>query len=252
MKLLKLAVLLLCFSFSGNDLAAQKGKLTFGPKLGTMVGFPLPTGEIPDSSKGSPLMGPNVGVFFMYQFSPKWSIWIEGNFNRKAAEFSSKLIDFEYQDEETITTPNGTVITATIETVFNGETWGKFDNYYFETPIMARYSFNKKWHLMAGMYYASLAVSNSEAYIRGNVGASQEITEEERDLAKEMNLHDYGSLLGFQYQYKPLLVDFRMSYGFTSIVKEDYTAIESPLHNLFAQLSVNFQILRLHAEEPKP
>ena len=242
----------LLFVLLSSGLAAQKGKLTFGPKLGLMVGFPLPTGEIPDSSSGEPLIGPNVGAFFLYHFSPKWSIWVESNFNRKAAQFSSKLVDYDYKQEETIVTPNGKVITSTIETVVNGDTWGKFDNYYFEVPVMARYSLNKKWHLMAGMYYASLAVSNSEAFIRGRVGASDQIIEEERELASQMNSNDYGGLLGFQYQYKPLLVDFRMSYGFTSIVVKEYTAIESPLHNLFAQLSVNFQILRLHRDEPKP
>jgi len=235
-----IAALLLFMGFSS---VAQEKKLSFGPKVGFMFGAPVPHGKNAsiDSTSGSPLIGPNIGVFFLYHFNPKWSLWVEGNYNRKALEYSARATDLYYVDEQCLDLPNGTRRCATVETVFNGPTWGKFDNWYFEIPIFVRYSFSPKWYLFAGPYYAALNKSSSVAYYDGYVGAATTKTIDEKQLDSKMKQHDYGAALGFHYQYKPLLVDFRMSYGFASIFKDDYKPINYPVRNVFAQLSVAFQ-----------
>jgi hypothetical protein len=241
MRILLFAISLLVFP----TLLAQKGELNFGPKVGMMFGAPIPHGEAPEGAKGSPLIGPNIGLFFSYYFSENWSLWVEGNYNRKAAEFRTPLVDQEYEDDVTIVTPDGTAHTAFILTVFNGESRGKFDNYYFEIPILLRYNIGKKWRLLAGPYFASLAKSESFTVAEGYVGASDILTVEERNLVLDMANQDVGAIMGFHYRHKPLIVDFRLSYGFTSIFRKDYTLIDYPLRNVFAQLSVGFEFARV-------
>ena len=252
MNYLKLLILSLFFLIIASSYAQEK-KLTFGPKVGFMFGAPIPhgTNSSIDSTKAAPLIGPNIGVFFLYQFHPKWSLWVEGNYNRKALEYSAKATDLFYVDEQCFTLPNGSVRCAEVETIFNGTTWGKFDNWYFEIPILIRYSFNPKWHLFAGPYYAVLNKSASVVYYDGFAGASTTKLKDEKDLSSKMDQHDYGVNLGFHYQYKPILVDFRVSYGFSSIIKKEYKPIDYPVRNVFAQLTVAFQFRYENGASPE-
>ncbi|MGY8954137.1 MAG: outer membrane beta-barrel protein, partial [Flavobacteriales bacterium] len=106
-------------------------------------------------------------------------------------------------------------------------------------------------HLFAGPYYASLNKSSSKVFYNGFAGASTIPLQDERDVSDNMNKHDYGVNLGFHYQYKPILVDFRMSYGFTSIFNKEYKPIDYPVRNVYAQLSVAFQFRYKNELDPK-
>ncbi|MGB0402601.1 MAG: porin family protein [Salibacteraceae bacterium] len=239
---LKLLIAIVFIGF-GLSSKAQLHSFSLGPKIGLMAGAPIPHGGSSsiDSSGGIPLIGPNLGMFFLVRFDEKWSFWIEGNYNRKATEYWAKANDLYYVDETCIPLSNGGERCAEIETIFNGTTWGKFDNRYFEIDALARYSFNEKWHLTAGGYYSVLTKSESKVQYDGYVGASSTKTKSTKDLSLEMNSHDYGAILGFNYRYKPVLVDFRISYGLNSIVREDYTPIDYPIRNVFTQLTVAYQ-----------
>ena len=248
-----IVLLSILLALGSSNCLAQEKKFTFGPKVGFMFGAPIPHGKIEsiDSTKGTPLIGPNIGVFFLYQFAPKWSLWVEGNYNRKALEYSAKATNLYYVEEICFDLSNGTRRCGEVETLFNGTTWGSFDNWYFEIPVLIRYSLNDKWHLFAGPYYASLNKSSSKVFYNGFAGASTIPLQDERDVSDNMNKHDYGVNLGFHYQYKPILVDFRMSYGFTSIFNKEYKPIDYPVRNVYAQLSVAFQFRYKNELDPK-
>lgn len=243
MRLAVKLILVVGFIVFGLSLKAQFHSFSLGPKIGLMAGAPIPHGgsNSIDSSGGVPLIGPNIGLFFLVRFDEKWGLWIEGNYNRKATEYWAKANDLYYVDETCIPLSNGGQRCAEIETIFNGTTWGKFDNRYFEIDALARYSFNEKWHLLGGGYYGNLAKSESKVQYDGFVGASPERTASTTDLSLEMSNHDYGAILGFNYRYKPIFVDFRISYGLNSIIKDDYKPIDYPIRNVFAQLTVAYQ-----------
>ena len=94
---------------------------------------------------------------------------------------------------------------------------------------------------MGGGYYSTLSKSESKVQYDGYVGASTDRTKSTNDLSLKMSSHDYGAILGFNYRYKPILVDFRISYGLKSIIRDDYRPIDYPIRNVFTQLTVAYQ-----------
>ena len=230
--------------FVTSHLIAQNQRVSFGPKVGMMIGAPVPHGNAPEDATGKPLLGPNLGLLFGYHFTDKWAVFSELSFHEKGAKFESKLVNQEYIDEVVLVTPDGTVHRAEIKTIFNGKSNGELDNWYLSVPVLARYSFSPKFHLIGGGYYATLVMSNSKTLAEGFAGASTMLTVEEKDLSSEMNETDYGAICGVQYQFKPLVIDFRLSYGFNSIFRSDYKTINYPVRNVYTELSLAYLFLK--------
>lgn len=234
-----LIIFLLIHSFVVSTYS--QSNLYIGTKLGVNMGSPIPLEDIPDGAKGSIVPGYNLGFVFNYPVNRHFSFQIELGYCRKAAKFSTPIDSMPYTDK--IHHPLYPEIVFEIETFFNGETHGMFDNYYFEMPLMMNYHFNNKWSISAGGYYSWLNASRTNATATGTAGFDPKIRNEILDFAQNTRKNDFGYLLGTQFKLKESIgLNMRFMYGAKSIFIDSYDKVEYSLNNLFAEFSVIYSI----------
>lgn len=236
----RLLIILLINSFFLTKSISQS-TLFFGPKIGFNLGSPIPLNNIPDGANGSLIPGYNLGVFLNYPINKYFSFQLELGYCRKAAKFSTPIDSMPYTDK--IHHPLYPDIVFEVETFFNGESHGMFDNYYFEMPIMLNYHFNKKWSISAGAYYSWLNVSHTNVTATGTAGYDPTKRTETLDFAQNTRENDLGYLFSTQYKSKKNIgFNLRLSYGTKSIFIDSYNKIDYSVNNLFAELSLTFSI----------
>lgn len=239
---MRIVTLIIVTSFFLGFNGFSQSQFTFGPKLGFNVGAPLPIGNVPKGAKGTPIAGHNLGLFCNYSINKHWSITMETVYSRKGAEFISPIDSMPYNDKQEFVLPNDSVIVFNVETFFNGEFKGVFDNYYLEIPILLNYHFkNIKWSVCLGLYYAWLTENHTNARAIGTAGYDPRIHDEYVDFAENTRKYDWGFMAGGQYTFNnKISINLRLSYGMKSVLLDSYDKVTYSLNNSFAQLAATY------------
>jgi len=220
-------------------------KVHFGLRYGNNIGSPIPYGHFPERAKSNIIIGYNAGIFINYDFNETLGLrfWVSNS--KKAVGFQTQLVNLYYEEVQEIDL-GSVIVTDTIRTIFNGTAEGKFDNIYWEFPLMLSYKFSKNAAILIGPYIAYLMQSNTYAKVvdgyYGNPENPTEIDGEyELDYGAKMNLIDYGMNIGLEYNtnYR-FIFDAVIAAGFNSVFVKEYKTIDYSIPNFYLEFSVSY------------
>ena len=78
----------LCLLLTTSSLHAQeKGDFKWGVRVGVAYGGPIPNEVDPDSSQGSPRLGPSLAATFSYQLTPRLQLTAELGYSIKSVDY---------------------------------------------------------------------------------------------------------------------------------------------------------------------
>ncbi len=213
-------------------------------RIGGCVGAPIPVGNVPPGSTGSPVPGFIGGVTLDVPLTTVWTVSIEPQFVRYEATFNTPLEDQPYIDKVAITTPDGSTTVLEVSTTFTGDATGAFITDYLQLPVLARFQTSSQWGLMAGGYVGWMIQTQSNATGVGTVGIRPEVVTKNLEFGERMQGFDMGLQVGGQYQiFEDLRVDLRGIYGLTSIFSQDFATVDRTVQNIFVHLSVGFRLM---------
>ncbi len=214
--------------------------MEFGLKGGLNIGTPVGVAE--KGATGSLGIGPLIGMTFAYDLGTRWSIHGEFLYSMKGAKFHTPVSGdtiYRYTINDTIP--------SEVHTIYNGFVDGKFDNKYIDVPLYASYAVSRKIRLMFGGYFSYLldGINTGSADIEVGDPAHPftTVTDEPFDQSSELNLWDYGALLGATY-----ITDRRISFGMSlttglrSIYNNNYKYIDGVVRNVYLQTFVQFSL----------
>lgn len=244
--------------FSQDENEAKYSKFSFGTELGVMYGTPIGPSDkgstitvgtapndvslILDDPKGSPGLGLRVGVFGRYAITDKVGVQLGVAYTVKKANYSAPAYDQDYTDVQELELPDGSFITITTPTFFNGNVRGEFNNKYLEFPLTVLYHFNDKWTVNGGGYAAMLLSGSHKVWATGIVGSNFLAIENEfSDESDSIGKWDYGLNVGVSYNIlKQLEAEFRISSGLRSVFSDDYQLAEDTIRNVYMELKANY------------
>lgn len=236
-------VLLMTGRVIAQDIAPSN-TLALHIRIGACVGAPIPVGNVPEGSTGSPVPGFIGGLTLDVPVSAVWSVSMEPQFVRYEATFDTPLEDQPYIDKVAITTPDGSTTVLEVNTTFTGEATGAFITDYLQLPVLARFQTSSQWGLLAGGYVGWMIQTQSNATGVGTVGIRPEVVTKNLEFGERMQGFDMGLQVGGQYQvFEDLRVDLRGIYGLTSIFSPDFATVDRTVQNIFVHLSVGFRLM---------
>ena len=220
-------------------------KVHFGLRYGNNIGSPIPYGHIPEGAKSNIIIGYNAGIFINYKINDKMGLRLWVSNSQKAVGFQTKLVNQYYEEVQEIDL-GSVIVTDTIRTIFNGNAQGKFDNIYWEFPLMLSYKFSEKAYVLIGPYFAYLMKSNTYAKVidgyYGNPGNPTEVEGEyQLDYEDKMSKFDYGMNIGLQYNtgYR-FIFDAIIAAGFNSVFIKEYKTVDYNVPNFYLEVSVSY------------
>jgi hypothetical protein len=212
-----------------------------GTKVGVNIGSPVPFGNIPNGAGGNPIIGRNLGIVIETELNDFYSIQFEISMMRKACNFFTPLDSVEYIDR--MQHPAFPDVVFEIETFFNGEAKGAFDNFYIEQSLIHNFRLTEKLDIALGVYSAWLQHSNTTATGIGSVGYDPNIIEETLDYANNMREWDYGFKAGIRYRMlKQIELGLRLSYGLESVFVDSFSLFKHPVNNTFLETTVCYKL----------
>lgn len=244
---MKFIVSSLLFLFIWNSAVSQNKPFNIYAKAGIQAGGPIYHSETIISKSGAPGFNPLVGLGVSYNLLTELSISLEAFYSRRKVTYRSTVQDQWYRDKVSISI-NNQPYEYEVETIFNGETKGKFDIQYIEIPLNLHYILNPKWSLHTGAYYARAISRNNKGTATGIVGRTDipepnTINQKEYDYSSHVNTHFSGVLAGAQYTVSPRLsMDLRGTFSFRSLYNEKWDGLTYRLRDLYVQLSVNYYL----------
>ena len=218
----------------------QAQMMEFGLKGGLNIGTPVGVAE--KGATGSLGVGPLIGMTFAYDLGTRWSIHGEFLYSMKGAKFHTPVSGdtiYRYTINDTIP--------SEVHTIYNGFVDGKFDNKYIDVPLYASYAVSRRVRLMFGGYFSYLldGINTGSADIEVGDPAHPftTVTNEPFDQSSELNMWDYGALLGATYITKRR-ISFGMSLttGLRSIYNNNYKYIDGVVRNVYLQTFVQFSL----------
>ena len=227
------------------SISSYSQRVNFGFRYGNNIGSPIPYGHIPEGAKSNLIVGYNAGIFINYKINDNFGLrfWVSNS--KKAVEFETKLVNQYYEEVQEIDL--GTiVITDTIRTIFNGTAQGKFDNIYWEFPLMFSYHFSDNAYVLVGPYVAYLMNSHTYAkVVDGYYGNPDNPTkvegEYQLDYKDKMNKWDYGLNLGLEYDTGcRFIFDAVVAAGFNSVFVKEYKTIDYEVPNFYLEISASY------------
>ncbi len=233
-------------------------KITFGTELGIIYGTPIapadkgstitvgPEGNqatiTVDDAKGRPGLGLHGAIFARYHIKNQLALQIGLAYNAKKATYESPVYNQDYTYNQVLNLPDGSTATAVIETFFNGEVDGEFNNQYLEIPISIRYYWNDKWSVVGGGYTAFLLKGGHDVWATGIVGDNFDFVEREYSNESEnIGKIDYGLSAGLNYKiFGQFETELLFSSGLRTIFSSDYQLAEDTVRNVYVQLKANY------------
>lgn len=217
---------------------------TFGARLGTSIGSPIPIGNIPEGATGSPVLGLVAGGWVDWFHNDTWSVVSEVQWVHYASTFSTPLTNHPVIDRITVSAPDGSTAIYEVETVFTGTATGAFSNDYVQVPVYAAWKPLEQWRFTGGGYLGWLVATQSYANGVGRVGIRPETVEQDMYFDEKINGLDYGVQAGVQYLAFPdLTFDARATLGLTSVFDQDFRTVDRTVQNFYVHLSVAYRIL---------
>jgi hypothetical protein len=236
---MKKFIIILILAFIANVALPQS--FSVGPKLGINIGSPIPFGNIPEGAGGTPIIGRNIGLVFDFELNDNFGIQYEITMMRKACNFYTPLDSVAYIDK--IQHPFYPDIVFEVETFFNGEARGAFDNFYIEQSLIHNLKISEKLDIAFGVFSAWLQHSKTTATGKGRVGFNPEEIEESLDYASYMRTWDYGLKAGMQYELrKQIDINVRISYGLESVFTDNFNLFQYPINNTFLEMAVCYKL----------
>jgi len=224
---------------------SQEKPFNIYTKIGIQAGGPIYHSETIVSKSGAPGFNPLVGLGVSYNLLEELSVSLEAFYSRRKVTYKSTVKDQWYRDNVTIFINNQPYIYE-VETIFTGETKGKFDIQYIEIPLNLHYIVNSKWSLQTGAYYAKAISRKNKGTATGIVGRTDipepnTVDRKEYDYSNHVNTRYSGVLVGAQYAVSPRLsADLRGTFSFRSLYNEKWNGLTYRLRDLYLQLSVNY------------
>ncbi|HLP28028.1 MAG TPA: porin family protein [Candidatus Didemnitutus sp.] len=213
-------------------------------RIGGCVGAPIPVGNVPPGSTGSPVPGFIGGATLDVPLTSVWTVSIEPQFVRYEATFDTPLEDQPYIDKVAITTPDGSTTVLEVNTTFTGQATGAFITDYVQLPVLARFEPGYQWGLLAGGYVGWMIQTQSNATGVGTVGIRPEVVTRNLEFGERMQGFDIGLQLGGQFRvFDDLRLDLRGVYGLTSIFSQDFATVDRTVQNVFVHLTVGFRLM---------
>ncbi len=228
------------YSFAQEEQTPKKSNFVFGSELGIITGSPI--GPAEEGAKGKLGIGLHTGVFAKYFFNNAVAFQWGLAYNAKKASYETPVYDQDYTYHQDIALPDGSTVTAIIDTYFNGNVRGNFNNTYLESPILVYYYFNPRFSLHGGGYAALLLRGNHEVWATGVVGDNFDtVADEYSDESPFINKWDYGMSLGVNYKvYKQIECELRLSSGLRSIFSSEYQLADVTVRNVYMELKANY------------
>lgn len=212
--------------------------------MGAAIGSPVPIGNIPAGSSGAPVPGFVGGAWLRDSVAERWSVGLDLVYSNYSSTFSAPLVDQPYFDRVVVIGENGSQAVLEVETVFNGQSSGKFSNSYLQLPLVACWSAATDLRVIGGPYVGYLVSTGTYATGVGTVGIRPEVVTKDMVFTEKMRQWDLGIQAGVQWSVlRDVFVDGRCTYGLNSIFDPSYKTIPYPVQNLFVTVSVGIVLL---------
>lgn len=214
---MKKIILAACLIFAAQLTSAQK--INWGVKAG--VGASTFTGDVDNAD---PLLGYQGGVEAEIKLTQKFAIQPEVLFSAEGGKTS-----FHYEDATGELNTNETVRLN-----------------YINVPVLAKYSFSKKFSLEAGPQFGFLVSAKSKYDVKSDVGGVLIDESGTEDIKDNLNTFNVGAALGATYFVSEnIFVQARAYQGLTKINKEtdEETSgrANGKIRNAGVQLSVGYK-----------
>lgn len=219
--------------------------LSWGLRIGGIVGAPIPVTVDPDSTSGKLGLSYHSGAWVEYELSPKLSLRADLHLNRKNASYTS-LNYWSSRDTE-VEIFAGVKDTIPVEVLAN--TSGKMGLSYFELPLQLQYSLSDRIQVSLGPQIGYLLGGSDAGEVEAEIGkdAFYGIRKEPFDNINDINRFDYGILAGVMYSFNDKwAVDMRITRSLRPLYKEGFfesqSLPENPLFLSYMQLGVGYRI----------
>lgn len=223
--------------------AALKGwhvRVGAGVSLGGTAPFPIPA-EIRAIDAYKPTLCIQLVGAAHKKFGNHWGLLLGVRFENKGMETDATVKN--YHMEAVNVDGSGTVIGA-----WTGHVKTQVDLNYLSFPILATYSFNDRWQIMAGPYLAWMMQGDFtgeayDGYIRDQnpTGEKAEVTRATYDFSKDLRRFQWGVQVGGEFKaYKHLSVTANVQWGLNGIFPSDFRSVTFDLFPVYATLGFNY------------
>ena len=223
---------------------SQDNKWAIYPSLGIDMGgaVPFPLSDIPDGSKGTPSLSPNVGLGFSYGFMEKWDVRIEVNYRILGftawADVRSQPFYFDNQVD---------VI------YFSGETKTNVELRFVEFPLVFNYQAGKNWGLLFGLYYSRILEGTFETEgDNGVISPNKDVTDNAQlpgiastsyNFNDKLDKYDAGVFFGYIHKAGSRFgFRGRLFIGLKSIFVEEFDNIDYEMYQVRLDAGVTYTL----------
>lgn len=216
------------------------------PALGIDMGgaVPIPFSSIPDGSKGTPRLTPNLGLGFQYSLNNKWNIVAEVNYHILSYTAMANVRSQPFWSDD-----------RSYSLYFSGEAHSSTELRFVEFPVLACLQPGEHWSLVFGGYYSRMIEGTFETEGKnGWISANKEDTDTaplpgtqstNYDFSEELDRFDWGALIGYQYKISPRILFWgRFHWGFKSIFKQEFQNIDYEMYQLRLSTGISFTLFK--------
>lgn len=223
--------------------AALKGwhvRVGAGVSLGGTSPLPIPA-EIRNIDSYKPTLCIQLEGAAQKKFDNHWGMMVGLRFENKGMETDATVKN--YHMEAVNVDGSGTVIGA-----FTGHVKTAVDLNYLSLPLLATYTFNDRWQVMAGPYFSWMMKGDFtgaayDGYIRDQdpTGEKAAVTMATYDFSKDLRRFQWGVQVGGEFKaYKHLSVTANLQWGLNSIFPSDFGSVTFSLSPIYGTLGFNY------------
>lgn len=223
--------------------AALKGwhvRIGAGLSMGGTSPLPLPV-EIRKIESYEPTLCIALEGGVQKKFTDHWGMMMGVRFENKGMKTDAKVKN--YHMEATNVDGSGTVIGA-----WTGRVKTEVNNTYLTFPILATYTINPRWQVMAGPYVAWMMSGDFkgeayDGYIRDQdpTGEKAEVTRATYDFSDDLRHFHWGVQAGAEFKaYKHLSVNLNLQWGLNGIFPSDFGSVTFALYPIYGTLGFNY------------
>ncbi|MBU2652145.1 MAG: PorT family protein [Bacteroidetes bacterium] len=233
------------FSLILLSYSALTQDLDYGLKGGFNIGTPYGVAE--EGAKGSPGVGPLIGMYFKYNLNSKWAIHGDVHYSYKGSSFDTPVSgDTLYRWTGTVGYPPRDT-SYYVETIYSGRVDGVYANWYFDIPLYISYRIGKRFLLLGGGQLSYLVKGKNSGTADIIVGDPKSpythVYDEPFDQSQELNTWDYSGIFGTIFESsRRINVGLTATVGLSSIYKKNYKYLDKAVRNIYLQAFLEFKI----------
>ena len=223
--------------------AALKGwhvRLGAGLSMGGTSPLPLPA-EIRKIESYKPTLCIALEGDVQKKFTDRWGMMVGVRFENKGMKTDATVKN--YHMEAVNVDGSGTVVGA-----WTGRVKTEVNNTYLTFPILATYTLNPRWQIMAGPYVAWMMSGDFkgeayDGYIRDQnpTGEKAEVTRATYDFSDDLRRFHWGLQAGAEFQaYKHLTVNLNLQWGLNGIFPSDFGSVTFALYPIYGTLGFSY------------